>query len=90
MGLDWHLAHAHILKEMSGLLAVKYNRLPIMLRYSLSSKSFPEESKLSLTDVLIGVLECFEEFIPNLFKRLLGILRLRKKYPVVTLLDLKP
>ena len=60
-----------------------------MLRYSLSSKSFPEESKLILTEVLIDVLECFDEFIPNFFQNIMSIFSFRNKYPVLTLFDLK-
>ena len=42
-------------------------RLPIILLESVSFMSFPLVSRLSLAVVLIGVLKCFEDVIPNFF-----------------------
>jgi hypothetical protein len=48
---------------MSGLVAVKYKRGPIMLRYSFWSTSTPSSSSLSTIVILIGVDRSFESSI---------------------------
>jgi hypothetical protein len=50
---------------MSGLIAVKYRREPIMLRYSLWSTGSPSSSASSGVVVLISVDRGFESSILN-------------------------
>jgi hypothetical protein len=53
---------------MSGLVAVKYKREPIMLRYSLWSTDYPSSSASSVVVVLIGVDRGFESSILNFLR----------------------
>jgi hypothetical protein len=53
---------------MSGLVAFKYKRDPIMLRYSFWSTSSPSSSTSSAVVVLIGVGRGFESSILNFLR----------------------
>jgi hypothetical protein len=53
---------------MSGLVAVKYKREPIMLRYSFWSTSSPPSSASSAVVVPIGVNRGFEWSILNFLR----------------------
>jgi hypothetical protein len=53
---------------MSGLIAVKYKREPIMLRYSFWSTGSPSSSASSTIVVLIGVDRGFESSILNFLR----------------------
>jgi hypothetical protein len=53
---------------MSGLVAVKYKREPIMLWYSFWSTGYPSLSALSDVVVLIGVDRSFESSILNFLR----------------------
>jgi hypothetical protein len=53
---------------MSGLVAVKYKREPIMLWYSFWSTGFPSSSASSAVVVLIGVDRGFESSILNFLR----------------------
>jgi hypothetical protein len=53
---------------MSGLVAVKYKRDPIMLRYSFWSMGSPSSFTLSVVVVLIGVNKGFESSILNFLR----------------------
>jgi hypothetical protein len=53
---------------MPDLVAVKYKREPIMLRYSSWSTGSPSSSMSSAVDVLIGVDRGFESSILNLLR----------------------
>jgi hypothetical protein len=53
---------------MSGLVAVKYKREPIMLWYSFWSTGYPALSALSDVVVLIGVDRSFESSILNFLR----------------------
>jgi hypothetical protein len=53
---------------MSNLVAVKYKREPIMLRYSLWSMGFPSSSASSVVVVLIGVDRGIESSILNFMR----------------------
>jgi hypothetical protein len=53
---------------MSGLVAVKYKREPIMLRYSFWSTGFPSSSTSSTVVVLIGVDRGFKSSILNFLR----------------------
>ena len=44
LGQAGYIAHAPTLKAMSGLLAVRYEKLPIVLLYNVSSTLFPNSS----------------------------------------------
>jgi hypothetical protein len=50
---------------MSGLVAVKYKREPIMLRYSFWSIGSPSSSSSSVVVILVGVDTGFESSILN-------------------------
>jgi hypothetical protein len=53
---------------MSGLVAVKYKREPIMLRYSFWSMASLSSSASSIVVVLIGVDSGFESSILNFLR----------------------
>jgi hypothetical protein len=53
---------------MSSLVAVKYKRGAIMLRYSFWSTGSPSSSTSSTVVVLIGVDRGFESFILNFLR----------------------
>ena len=59
---------------MSGLLAVGYRRLPIMLLNKAESTLLPNKSTVSLTFGLMGVLIELADFKPKFFTRLLAYL----------------
>jgi hypothetical protein len=53
---------------MSGLVAVKYNREPIMLWYSFESMGSPSSSASSVVVILIAVDMGFESSILNFLR----------------------
>jgi hypothetical protein len=53
---------------MSGLVAVKYKREPIMLQYSFWSTGSPSSSASSVVVILIGVDRGFESSILNFLR----------------------
>ena len=44
LGLDWNLEHTPTRKVISGWLAIKYERQPIMLLYKVTSTDSLDES----------------------------------------------
>ena len=64
LGHDWNLANKHILYMMSGLLAVKYSKEPIMPLYIVESMDLPFSSyqawwMSSLDSSLFWLLPCW-------------------------------
>jgi hypothetical protein len=53
---------------MFGLVAVKYKREPIMLRYTFWSTGYPSSSASSAVVILIGVDRAFESSILNFLR----------------------
>jgi hypothetical protein len=53
---------------MSGLIAIKYKREPIMLRFSFWSTASPSSSTSSVVIVLIGIDRGFESSIMNFLR----------------------
>jgi hypothetical protein len=53
---------------MSGLITVKYRRVPIMLRYSFLSTGSPSSSASSAVVILISVGRGFESSILNFLR----------------------
>jgi hypothetical protein len=53
---------------MSGLIAIKYKREPIMLRFSFWSTSSPSSSTSSVVIILIGIDKSFESSIMNFLR----------------------
>ena len=72
LGLDWNLEHTPILKAISGRLAVKYKRHPIMLLYNVTSTESPDGSLVNSAFAAIGVLTCVALLSPNLLTRFLA------------------
>jgi hypothetical protein len=68
LGDAWKRAHRHTKNWKSGLVAVKYKREPIMLRYSFWSTGSPSSSASSAVVVLIGVGRGFESSILNFLR----------------------
>ena len=75
---------------MSGLVAVKYRREPIMLRYSFWSTGSPYSSTSNTAIVLIGVDRGLESFIPNFFNMSLVYLPWCTNVPSLTCLICSP
>jgi hypothetical protein len=61
-------AHRHTENWMSGLVAVKYKREPIMLRYSFWSTGYPSSSASSAVVVLISVHRGFKSSMLNFLR----------------------
>ena len=60
--LDWNLEHIPTLKAISGWLAFKYKRQPIMLLYKVTSTDSPYGSLVNFALAAIGVLACVALF----------------------------
>jgi hypothetical protein len=73
-GSAWYLAHTPTTKVMLGLLAVRYNRLPIMVLYKLWSTATPSSSLDNFKWVGAGVLLELAFSIPNFFTMFLAYL----------------
>ena len=66
---DWNLAHKHTLYIMSGLVAVKYRKEPIMPLYIVESMDLPFSSLSSSMDELVGVFIVLVSSMLNLLRR---------------------
>ena len=69
LGQDWNLTHKHTLYMISGLLAIKYSKEPIMPLYIVESMNLPFSSLSSLMDELIGVFIVLDSSMLNLLGR---------------------
>ena len=86
----WYWAQTPMLKAMSGLLAVRCSKLPMMLLYKVGLTSISEGSRLSLVDEFIGVEACFLESSPNFLTRFLAYCSCEMNMPSFLCLTWRP